>query len=251
MPQIRTFSQLFLILACFLAPAMATAQTNEQNLDYILKRYSESNGGRAAMEQIISVRLRGKMVYPNGSESNITVLKKKPNLVRMTMDTGTLRIVQAYNGRTAWYSRQQGRQSIVQKLDSEQAAEVIRDAPLENVLLNNSQGQAKLSLGPEKDFDSMTCYQIIASFPDGSQVHHYIDQEEFLERRIIQFDAEGRQLAEIIPSDFEKTDGIIFSMKIDRLVDGISRGTLVLEEIETNIGILDGAFDPPVDLPED
>ncbi len=224
------------------------SQTNEQDLDYILRRYIQANGGRGPLEQVSSVRMRGRMISPDGSTQAVTVMKKKPNLVRITADTGIYRVIKAYNGETAWYSRESGRFSEVKRLKAEQAVDLIRDAPLAGVLFNSKGRDVSMTLDGVVPYESWTCYQISATYPDMSKFVHFIDQESFMERCILQYDSKGILVAEIIPTEFEKIDGILFSTRIDRYLNGKLQGTLVLEEIETNIGIIDEAFDPPAQL---
>jgi len=225
-------------------------QRDQENVDYVLSRYIEAMGGRASLEQIQSVRLSGTISYPDGTRHNITVLKKKPNLVRIVLDTGVVRFTQAYNGNFAWFSREVGKKVFSDHMRGSQAEEFIREAPLESVLVTNNFG-AVISLGPDVNVARLPCFQVISKFPDGSRIIHYIDKEAFLERRIIQYDANDTLIAEMVPSKFESVDGVMFAKQIVRIKDGKIESTLLLDQIEANVGLLDSAFSPPENLPED
>jgi len=182
-------------------PSLGSAATSKDNsLDYILERYAEANGGRAALEQIISVRLRGYVELPDGSRQNLTVLKKKPNLVRMHLDTGMVRIVQAYNGRYAWFSREAGRNIYHDRMRGPLAADFVRDAPLESVLMDTSGSQARLSLGQESRVGGNPCREVVADYQDGTRIIHFLDQKDFRDRRIVHMGADGSVVAEFLPS---------------------------------------------------
>lgn len=245
----RALHALLVCLSPFLLNPTLSGQADEQSVEYILERYIDGMGGRAALERIKSVRLSGIVEYPDGSRHSITVLKKKPDRVRVVLDTGTLRFIQAYNGQVPWFARESGRYSFHDRMRGELADSFIREAPLENVLINPAGIDVDLELGPDVSVAGMPCFQIIAHLPGGAKVVHHIEKDSFLERRILEYDKEGELISELVPGKFQKIDGVAFAMKIVRLRDGETISTLTLDEVETNVGILDSAFDPPVDLP--
>jgi outer membrane lipoprotein-sorting protein len=215
----------------------------------VIRRYTDAMGGRGSLERLLSVRLSGSIRYPSGIRHKITVLKKKPDLARVVLDTGTVRFVQAYNGKFAWFSREAGKNVTYDRMRGQMAEEFIREAPLESVLVSST--KAVHRLGPDVKVAMIMCYQVISEFPDGSKIVHYIDKEEFLERRILQYDSAGVLLSELIPGKFESVDGVVFSMQIVRMQDGQVVSTLALDEVQTNVGILDSAFYPPEGLDRD
>jgi outer membrane lipoprotein-sorting protein len=225
------------------------AQSGDEDVHYVIERYIDGMGGRAALERIRSVRLGGTVRYPDGTAHAITVLKKKPNKVRVILDTGILRFTQAYDGETAWFARESGKYSFHDRLRGSFAESFIREAPLENILVNPGETEVDISLGPEVSLANSPCFQVIATFPDRSKVIHYIEKESFLERRILEYDAEGTLVSELVPGKFEIIDSVAFALQIIRLKDGETLSTLTIEEVQTNVGILDTAFSPPVELP--
>jgi hypothetical protein len=89
----------------------------------------------------------------------------------------------------------------------------------------------------------------VARFPDGSKVIHYIEKEAYLERRIFEYNEKGELVAELLPSNFETIQGVVFALQIVRMKDGDIVSTLNLDEVEINVGILNTPFTPPVELP--
>jgi len=238
-----------LILATPCLPV--SAQYTQEEVDYVIQRYVESMGGMAALQRIMSVRMSGKVEYPDGSRHSITVLKKRPDRVRVSLDTGTIRFIQAYNGTEAWFARKSGRREFHDRMRGDLKETFIREAPLENVLLSSRlrDNEVSITLGPDVTVAKELCYQVIARFPSGEKIIHYIEHDEFLERRILEYDADGNLVSELVPGSFETHAGVSFATSIVRLKDGKTVSTLQLEEIDVNVGILNNAFDPPVELP--
>lgn len=242
----------FLPLLVTLFPlAPAHAQYTESDLDYVLQRYVESMGGMASLQRIMSVRMSGRVEYPNGSTHEITVLKKRPDKVRVTLHTGPVQFIQAYNGSEAWFARKSGRNAFYDTMRGNIRDAFIREAPLENVLLSSrsADSEIRVSLGPDVRVAQETCFQVIARYPSGAKVIHYISKENFLERRILEYDVDENLVSELVPGGFQTHAGVSFATNIVRLREGEAVSTLILEEIDTNIGILNTAFNPPVELP--
>lgn len=241
-----------LALYSTLVAAAFTGQDNEGNnlsVDEVMDRYIEAMGGRAALEQINSARLRGRVLDGNQVVSTITVLKKVPDRVRVVIDSGRSRFVQGFDGETVWFSRHAGGQVFHGRMPKSQAEKFIEEAPLTNYLVRyREEPDLVFELGEDVELNRIPCYKIIARFPDGSWNVHIIERERFLERRIYEYDADGNRLLELIPSQFERVGGVDFAMRIVRRKEGENLSTLVLDEVEINIGILEDAFRPPPEL---
>lgn len=246
------------LLSCLLlfplAPAVAPSahgQAREgENLtvEEVMDRYIEAMGGRVALEQINSARLRGSVLDGDKVVSTITVLKKNPDRVRVVIDSGRSRFVQGYDGETVWFSRYAGGQVFHGEMPKAQADKFIEEAPLANYLVRyREEEDLRFELEGAILLNRIPCYAVAVHFPDGRKNLHLIEKENFVERRIYEFDAEGNELVELIPSQFERFGGVDFAMRIVRRKDGETVSTLVLEEVEINIGILEEAFRPPVE----
>jgi hypothetical protein len=206
-------------------------------------------GGRAALEQVKSIRLSGTITYKDGQKHNVTVLKKQPNLTRVVVDAGIFRLIQAFDGKVAWYAREVGKNISYSRMEGRMREVFIREAPLENALFHPSNEDVTIKKGEDITVAMTDCFQVIAWHKDGSRKVYYIDKESYMERRILDYDKDGNLLSELVPGRFETFDGVVFAMQIVRLQDGEAVSTLNFDELETNVGILDTAFMPPMDLP--
>lgn len=235
-------------LSCLLLATLsflAQAPLHAANVDEVIGKYLEEMGGRAALERISSVQLRGTINYEDGTSQNLSIIKKRPNKVRLTITSGDIRITQGYNGTLAWVNFEGPSGSVTRKMDDSIAGGFIRNAPLENVLLNRPGDEVTYLLGDDVKLANIECYQVIARHRDQSYSAHYIEKEAARERRILQFDADGELLHEIIPSRFARYGGVDFATRIVRLENGQRISTMDLIDIVINPGSLDAAFDPP------
>jgi len=239
------------LLLCLLfsgAPLHGQDFADEANINYVLTRYVDAMGGRAALQKLISIRLTGTISNQDGQKQNLVVLKKKPDLVRLTLDTGNIRFVQAYNGKVAWTSRESGDRFDCMQMEGKAAANFIMEAPITNALVDRNRPGVEIELGEEITIVGIPCYRIIATREDGSSVVHCISKETFLEHRIIQRDSEGNIESELVPSKFELVNGVTFAMRTQRIVEGKPASTIDIESVDVNFGLLNTAFNPPVSL---
>lgn len=229
------------ILLLVVSPLMG----QDAYLQSILNGYYDSMGGRAALERIRSVRLIGTIEFPDGTSQTISIVKKRPNKVRLSFSSGNQFITQGYNGTDSWVSIDGPYYSGTQAMSAELAKAFIRNAPLESSLFRGPEDGIQHSLGPDVQLNQIECFQIISTFDDGDYQVRYIEKSTFRERRIFEYSADGELQSEIIPSAFERFSGIDFAMKTIRLEDGINVSTIKIDTVVTNPGSLDSAFDPP------
>lgn len=232
-----------------LTPGFLHAQSNDPELQSVLDLYLESMGGRAALENIQSLRLSGKVNLRDGTVYSITVLKKRPNLVRFVVEMPQMRVVQGYNGSEAWVLRQSGRNRIIERMNPESAVRFIRNAPIENVLLNPGETGVEIRLAGQAEVNRIPCHEIVATFPDGTRSVYFFEQANGRERKLVMYDAEGEVIEEIVPGRFEQIQGVVFARQQLYRRANETDSTLVFEDIEINIGIIDTIFNPPEPLP--
>lgn len=235
-------------LLCLSQPATVPGEVSPE-AELVISRYIEAMGGLAALEEIQSIRLQGTVRYPDGSSHSLTVLKKKPDLVRVTIDTGRIRFIQGYDASVAWIGRETSAGADYSRMPEPTARAFIREAPLANILLDPRRAAARISLGEETTLAGNPAYLLIADLPDGFRFTFTIEKTTYLERRIHEYAPDGTLLAELIPSHFESHAGVLFAMQVVRREQGTLVSTMSIEEVDTNIGLLDTVFSPPVPLP--
>lgn len=234
------------LLFIFTFTALHAQRQEDPRLEILLRKYRDSLGGLANLERIRTVRLEGEIELPSGSSQKITVLKKKPNSVRITLQTGGNRFIQAYDGDVAWTMFERSGRTYIRIMEGDEKYEFVRTAPIENAFISPDSTNAVLSLGEDTTLNRLECHQLVATFEDGTQQVIAIDKEEFRDRRISFYDESGELVSEILPSRFENFGGIVFAMQVIRMVDGKAASTMRISQVDLNIGVLDSAFNYPL-----
>jgi len=236
-----------LILACVAAATGVSAQSNnDPELRRIVSRYVEATGGIAVMERIDSIWIRADLNDRDESRLDLSILKKKPNRVRMTISGPGFRVVRGYDGQEAWVSSPATRNAAV-TMDARDAAEFVRDAPIDSPLIDAERRDAKLTLIGIENVRGVPCHHIKVEFADGSQTEYFIDTESFVERKTSQTRTRGGKtsLIEVYPSEFQKVGGLLFAFKTETYIDGELDSTIDIREVEVNPGVLETVFAKP------
>lgn len=241
----RLLFLLALVLCLDEAAAQAPVTVVAPKLESILRRYRESLGGLANLERIRTVRIEGEILLGDESVQRITVLKKKPNRVRTIINTGNARFIQGFDGTVAWAMFERLGRTYVRQLEGEERENFVRKAPIENVFINPRDSGATLTLGEPVFLGLIPCYQLVADFPDGTRQVNYIDQNDFRDRRVFFYGRDGELESEYLPTEFENFGGILFAMRMARLVDDRVVSTMVINLVELNVGLYDSLFEIP------
>lgn len=237
------------VLFVVLFPILLVAETRpDLTAQEVIDRYLEAMGGRAALHNVISTRMDCIIEYTDGRRSAVAVLKRKPDFVRIVIEDPRRRTIMAYNGEVAWIGDETRQQSVYREMPPDFAASFVREAPLEDALISSDRSGATIERLNDVNYLNRKFYQLKASFANGESSIFYIHPGIFYVNRIIKLDAEGNVLAEMVPSDFEFFEGVLFAKKLVRIQDGEFHSTLYVRDVDLNIGVLKKAFDPPEKL---
>lgn len=236
------------------ADAVVDAETDplltnipEMTVAQVAARYAQRLGGQGALSDMDSIRLRLNIQRDSGDSVQMTVLKKRPDRVRIMFAQQGFNITQAFDGQTAWVRQQGQNVDRIRPMDPVEAERFIRDAPIEHVLLHADRVGAELKMIGRVRHQNRPCYEIHALFANGDHYELLIDAEEFVDRRItrvIQRES-GSTRTDIIPSRFEYISGILFALRYIYFIDGQRDSVVDVKEAIVNPGLLDDIFRMP------
>jgi hypothetical protein len=218
----------------------------ERGLARVLDRYYEASfGGFENWQTIETIRFEG-MSYRDGVSMRFIGLKKKPNLIKLTLFLDDdVRVIMSYDGSDAWSMTRGKRPTPPVQMDEDRARAFIADAPFGGNLLFPQQEGKEIKLTGSRIVDGDSCYEIEVTLADGRRSTHLIDAEKFVERRTIRWDDKNGVKQTMTHSNFEMIDGVLFALKTESEVDGEMVRSLVIEEVNTNLGIPSWAFERP------
>lgn len=233
-----------LVSAILMAAAAAGAQTAEE----IVARNLEAKGGAEKLKAINSMKMTGRMTM-QGKTLPLVIYSKRPNLNRQEMTVGNFRVVNAFDGTTAWTV------SPMTKMQPQalppQAAEVMKaSSEFDNALVDyKSKGHTVELVGTEKSGDTQV-YHLKLTMKGGRVQHYYIDTKTGLEVRMAQeADAKGpggpKGMLETIVSDYRPVDGIMMPHLVRQTVGTAVIGEMQIDKVEFNTIADDSIFRMP------
>ncbi|MEM9226776.1 MAG: hypothetical protein AAGA45_02315 [Verrucomicrobiota bacterium] len=240
------------LLTCFClimiggAPALPATETAEEpmTLQDVLAEYFAAQGGIEHLETVNSLRMIGTLTIGD-REMEIIQIKKRPNLMRMTVKTENGDLIQGFNGNTAWRTLRQREQAI--ELEGREREELIRNAYLFSQIYQPDDNNVTLSYLGMQEVRGEPAHTVVVELDDGSKMTHYIDPETYLDNLIIsETMVDGVPIIiESVYSNIQTVKEMQLPYKVENFMDGELQSSIELETIEINPGIHSPYFDPP------
>ena len=228
------------ITALVAAPAAAMAQTVDE---IVAKNFKAKGGDKWKSTQ--TMRLTGR-VSIQGMELPMTIVSKRPNLMRQDMTVQGVAIVQAYDGTTAW--------TINPMMGSDQASEVpgpvadsLREqADFDGPLVDYKTKGHTVELVGTEDLNGKKVHHLKLTKKDGKATHFYLDADTGVELKVVS-EADlgmGPMKIETEMSNYQTVDGILVPMTIRQ---NTPQGpvTITVEKVEFNVNVDDKVFRMP------
>ncbi len=198
---------------------------------------------------VFSAEIKAKLKMFDGAEGNLNVIVKKPDLIRIQVQSGDSLMLRAYNGKTAWELSGKAplRNLAPEELDSLrfQAYNILPDSNFDELFSKmEPQGSAEIAGGK--------CYKVLCTPKEqfkSSPLTLYVDQKTFFVLKSEQKQKIRDQETEMATSfeDYENCDGIMMPMIIVSEADGKIR-EVSIESVEWNPELDESIFNPPAKL---
>jgi outer membrane lipoprotein-sorting protein len=239
------------LVALLSSAAPAAAQT----VDELIARNLEARGGEEKLRALQTMRINGTVTV-QGMDVPITVMAKRPNLMRQEMQIQDKKVVTAFDGATAWMINPMLGSGEPQEIIGPQA-ELTRDqSDFDGSLLDYRKKGHTVELvkgdgpqGTEKLEDGTAVYHLKVTRSNGRIQHYYLHADRGIEVKQSS-EVEGpdgqKMLVEQELSDYREIDGIMVPHSVKSLMDGTPVVTMKVEKIEFNAPIEDAAFKMPV-----
>ncbi len=202
----------------------------------IIKKMIEAQGGRGKLESIKSSVITGSLILiaQGNMAGNLKIYQVEPDKVRSEVEIMGMKIVNAYDGKTAWTDNPMaGGVSIISGPD---AAILKRNALGNKSLLYPGKYGIKYVLKGKEKVKDLECYVLEQIHKSGFKAKLYIDTGKFLIRKSSSRveSSQGTFNSDRFYSDYKKTDGLLNAHKTIMFRDGVEFLAVNLTKINYN-----------------
>ncbi len=233
--------------AAVLLVLSAAAAAHAQTADDIVAKNIHAKGGAEKWKSLSSVKLMGRMSI-QGKELPLTIYSKRPNLMRHETLLQDVRVVQAFDGTTAWAIHPMMGTNAAQELPPAAADMMKTSAEFEGALVDyRLKGHSVELVGPEK-VDGKDVHHLVLTMKNGQVQHYYLDATTGLEARMTQEMDVGGGKAQTLAtemSDYRAVAGVTMPHTVRQLVDGKVVGQMTIDSVEFNSVTDDAIFKMP------
>ncbi len=221
-----------------------------QTADEIIKKNIEAKGGLNKLKSIETIRLTGKFSMPpmGIEEAPITIVAKRPNLIRMDIEVMGMGVIRAFDGKTAWQTMptQMG-DLVTEEMPENEAKEMKRDSDFDGHLIDYMKKRHKVELIGKEAMDGTEVYNLKVTLEDGYVVNYYFNAENYLElksRAKTSFQGQDME-GETFYGDYKEVAGILFAHSVEMRLDGQTSQKVIFEKVELNGDVKDDYFKMP------
>jgi outer membrane lipoprotein-sorting protein len=232
------------IFAGLLLAAQALAG---QTVDELVAKYVEARGGMQKIKGVQSMRMTGTMTTGQ-LDVPITMLMKRPNMVRMEFEVQGLMGVRAFDGQNGWALMPFLGTPDPTPITGSELADFADQSDIDGGLVDyKAKGNSVELIGKDK-VDGVDAYKLKLTRRNGDVETLYLDSATYLQIR-----EEGKHTIQGTPKDFgtkigdyRDVEGLKFPFMIVSGVKGASeRQNLTITKVDLNIPAEDSSFKMP------
>jgi hypothetical protein len=238
----------FVVLLGLSIPVVPTLTLAGQprSADEIVARNLEAKGGEARLDAVTTMRMAGTLTA-GGQEVPMTIYMKRPNKLLQEMLVKGQRLVQAFDGQTAWVVNPLLGIEQPEVVTGPQAQAMRDQADFEGPLLRYRERGIRVEVEGTGSFEGRRVHRLRVTRPGGQEQRLDIDAETGLEVRSVMEVNQGDEpvVIETLLSDYRTAGGVTLPYSLRTIVNGVEQAHLALERIELSTAIDDGLFRKP------
>ena len=220
----------------------AMPELKQSQLGKILTRYyNDCLGGADHWKAINSFKVSAELNTAKGFQ-NYESIFKKPNFYKIAISLEDTTNIVAFDGNNKWQKQTLGEEWSYPKIAPEMRR-MIHEPELANYLLYPLQAGKEFQYKGTVRENNTVCFKVSLLTKQKYLIDYFIDVESYCIVSIKIID----RLNEFSPvlvkySDHRLVDGVYFAYKIEYYIDGEWDSTLVVKEINTNVGAASWMF---------
>jgi len=228
------------------ATALLAAPMFAQTADELIEKNIKAHGGEK-MKAMKSVRMTGSMKM-GPIEAPFTIMKTRPENVRMEFTVQGMTGMQAYDGTTGWAVMPFMGKKDPEKLAGDQLDDIKDEADFDGPMVNYKAKGNKVEYLGKVEVEGTQAYKLKLTRKNGNEETVYLDADNYLEiktegkRKIQGQEAE----TETTIGNYKEVDGVLFPTQIENHVKGREGAqTFTISKIEVNPAIDAASFAMP------
>ena len=232
------------LLFAFAAVLVWASAALGQTADEIIARNLQAKGGVEKWKTIASVKMTGTL-SAQGQDVPMTVYTKRPNLLRQDITTPAGKVVQAFDGTTAWVIPPGA--EAAREISGPQADAARNNSDFDGPLLDYAAKGHRVELVGREKVGSAEVYHLKLTRKDGGVEHYYIDVTSNLEvKRTAEMNAGGgTRTLESELSNYKAVDGVMVPHTMSQSVNGSPVMQVRFSTIQFNLPMDDELFRMP------
>lgn len=220
-----------------------------ETLEEILAKNYQARGGLEKLKSIKALYFEGKMVMPSaqGMEMTIKMWVKRPNMMRTESTVQGKKVVQAYDGKNAWWIMPFMGSEEPQLMPDTQAENMKEQAEGWDPLVNYKKLGYKLEYLGKDEVEGTEVYKLKLTKKNGRVVYYYLDTESGIEIKteIYIKRGESEYKVETEFGDYKEVNGVMIPFYIENRANGNTVSQLTLQKVVINPEIDDSIFKMP------
>ena len=212
-----------------------------------MSTYLSVNCNSDLLRRTQSIRVTGT-IERDGLSENFTLIKKRPNKMRITIKRGSQEIIFGVSAETVWQCiRAPGQEDQFARIEGEEAVEWAAQSRFFDWIISTSQGRGEIA-GIEVDqWAGNDCLKVRVIDTNGNIYAIFIDPQTFYPLAERKTSPDGK-IIETIFKEYRNIDGLPTPFQLT-----ISRDNKILSKIQLNnsalnVGLLSELFELPVAL---
>jgi hypothetical protein len=232
------------------ASTLFAQDTNQPTVDELIAKNIEAKGGAAALNNLQTVRLTGKLLVPVQGQIELTFLQvnKRPDEVRTEASLQGMTQIEAYDGKEGWKVSPFFGRKDPERMSADDVKALIEDTETGGPLADwKAKGSTVEYLGTE-DVDGTPAHKLKVVRKNGDVSFVYLDPDHFLEIRIVTERVRhgAHEEIEMDLGDYEQAGGVFVPTSIEVGPKGSpDKQQTIIDKVEANVPVDDTIFHFP------
>lgn len=221
-------------------------QASAQTVDELIKKSIDAQGGVEKLKSVKSMKVTGKVIQ-QGSEIPITILQKRPNMVRIDATFQGKTQTGAYDGQTGWKTNPFQGSPDPEKVAGDELKELEEQSDMDGPFVDYKAKGHTVELIGKEDMEGTPVYKLKLTLKNGDVRNIYLDAENSLTLKVNakQKTPGGEIEADQYFGNYKKVNGIMAPFSIETKISGQTVNQIAFDKMEMDVPINDSEFKMP------